>query len=318
MIDSRTNTPLETRGLGKDYGEFAALRSLDLAISEGTCFGYLGPNGAGKTTTIKIATDLLRPTRGKAFLFGVDVRREPRKALARVGTVIETPEFYGYLTPLETLAYVGRLRGMARKEIAVRSEDVLRTVKLEGWADRRIQKFSKGMKQRLAIAQALLNEPDLVILDEPTSGLDPRGMAEVRDIIKGLKRTGRTVFMSSHLLGEVQEVCDDVALLNHGQLLLSGSVEELSASAGDSSIAVSFASPVSDDDVAWISTQPGISATTREAADAITLRIPGDMDTRARVLATLVHRGLPVSGFRSEGSPLEQLYMEHIKESERA
>lgn len=318
MTDMRTDVPFETRGLGKDYGKFAALRSLDLAIPEGTCFGYLGPNGAGKTTTIKIATDLLRPTRGKAFLFGVDVHREPRKALARVGTVIETPEFYGYLTPLETLAYVGRLRGMARKDIAARSENLLQAVKLEGWADRRIQKFSKGMKQRLAIAQALLNEPDLVILDEPTSGLDPRGMAEVREIIKGLKRTGHTVFMSSHLLGEVQEVCDDVALLNHGQLLLSGSVKELSESTGESSIAVSFAAPVSDDVVAWISGQPGISAATREAADALTLRVPGDVDARARVLAALVHRGLPVSGFRPEGSSLEQLYMEHIKESERA
>lgn len=318
MTNARTDVPLETRGLGKDYGDFAALNSLDLAIQEGTCFGYLGPNGAGKTTTIKIATDLLRPTRGKALLFGVDVQQDPRKALARVGTVIETPEFYGYLTPLETLAYVGRLRGMTRKDISAQSEDVLRTVKLEGWADRRIQKFSKGMKQRLAIAQALLNEPDLVILDEPTSGLDPRGMAEVREIIKGLKRAGHTVFMSSHLLGEVQEVCDDVVLLNHGRLLLSGSVQELSESAVESSIAVSFAAPVSDDELAWILEQPGISAATREAPDALTLRVPGGGDARARVLATLVHRGLHVSEFRPEGSSLEQLYMEHIKESERA
>jgi len=318
MTDLRTEIPLETRGLGKDYGDFAALRSLDLAIPEGTCFGYLGPNGAGKTTTIKIATDLLRPTRGKAFVFGVDVRREPRKALARVGTVIETPEFYGYLTPLETLAYAGRLRGMTRKDIAARSEDVLRTVKLEGWADRRIQKFSKGMKQRLAVAQALLNEPDLVILDEPTSGLDPRGMAEVREIIKGLKRAGHTVFMSSHLLGEVQEVCDDVALLNHGKLLVSGSVRDLSAAANGTVVVASFARPVSEEEVAWIAGQPGIADAVRERPDTLTLRVPGGDDARSRVLAVLVKRGLPVSAFRPEGSALEQLYMEHIKESERA
>lgn len=317
MPDSGSGAPIEVRGLGKNYGEFAALRSLDLSIPEGTCFGYLGPNGAGKTTTIKIVTNLLRPTRGRALLFGIDAQREPRKALARAGTVIETPEFYGYLTPLETLAYAGRLRGMSRKDLEARSEDVIRAVKLTGWADRRIQKFSKGMKQRLAIAQALLHEPDLVILDEPTSGLDPRGMAEVRGIIKGLRREGRTVFMSSHLLGEVQEVCDEVALLNHGQLLLSGSVRELSASAGASSIAVSFASPVSEEDVTWIQAQAGVSAATREASGDLTLRVPGGEEARAQVLAALVQRGLPISSFRPEGSSLEQLYMEHIKESER-
>ena len=313
-----THAPLEAHGLGKQYGDFAALKSLDLAVPEGTCFGFLGPNGAGKTTTIKIATNLLRPSRGRALLFGIDVQEEPRRALARVGTVIETPEFYGYLTPLETLAYAGRLRGMPRKNIAARAEAVLQTVKLEAWADRRIGKFSKGMKQRLAIALALLHEPDLVILDEPTSGLDPRGMAEVREIIRGLKRAGHTVFMSSHLLNEVQEVCDEVALLNHGQLLLSGSVKDLSASAGESSIAVSFAAPVSEEEVAWIGTQGGVAGATRQAPDAMSLRIPGGADARAQVLAGLVRRGLPVSSFRPEGSSLEQLYMEHIKESERA
>ena len=310
-------TPLEARGLGKDYGEFSALRSLNLSIPEGTCFGYLGPNGAGKTTTIKIATNLLRATRGHAFLFGVDVRREPTKALARVGTVIETPEFYGYLSPLETLAYVGRLRRMTRKDIVARSEEVVKTVKLTGWADKRIGKFSKGMKQRLAIAQALLNGPDLVILDEPTSGLDPRGMAEVREIIKTLKRAGHTVFMSSHLLGEVQEVCDEVALLNHGQLLVSGSVKELAATAGASSIAVSFATPVGDEDLAWIQTQAGVEGATRESSGDLTLRVPGGEETRAAVLAALVGRGLAVSSFRPEGSSLEQLYMERIEESEQ-
>src|SRR5436309_1990113 len=122
-------------------------------------------------------------------------------------------KFYGYLSPLETLAYAGRLRGMSSKDLRNRSEAVLKEVKLTEWADHRIQEFSKGMKQRLAIAQSLLHEPDLLILDEPTSGLDPRRMAEVRDVIKSLKDQGRTIFMSSHLLGEVQEVCDDVALL---------------------------------------------------------------------------------------------------------
>src|SRR5206468_3145626 len=214
MEASRTESvprelPVHLEGLGKEYGHFTALKSLDLTVPEGTALGFLGPNGAGKSTTIKIMTNLIRPSRGRAVLFGIEVRQEPTRALARIGAVIETPEFYGYLSPLETLAYVGRLRGMPSNEIERRSEAVLKEVKLTEWADHRIQEFSKGMKQRLAIAQALLHEPELLILDEPTSGLDPRGMAEVRDVIKSLTGEGRTIFMRSHLLGEVQEVCDD-------------------------------------------------------------------------------------------------------------
>src|SRR5437879_6862710 len=222
------DAPVHLEGLGKEYGHFTALKALDLTVAQGTSLGFLGPNGAGKSTTIKIMTNLIRPSRGHATLFGIDVRQEPTRALASIGAVIETPEFYGYLSPLETLAYAGRLRGMSSKEIEHRSEAVLKEVKLSDWADHRIQEFSKGMKQRIAIAQALLHEPELLILDEPTSGLDPRGMAEVRDVIKALKGEGRTIFMSSHLLGEVQEVCDDVALLNHGELLIHGSVRDLS------------------------------------------------------------------------------------------
>src|SRR5207245_245410 len=188
-------------GLGKDYGHCTALTSLELTVPQGTSLGFLGPNGAGKSTTIKIMTNLIRPSRGRAALFGIDVRQEPTRALARIVAVIETPEFYGYPSPLETLAYVGRLRGMSSSQIEQRSEAVLKEVKLTEWADHRIQEFSKGMKQRLAIAQSLLHEPDLLILDEPTSGLDPRGMAEVRDVIKSLNDQGRTIFMSSHLLG---------------------------------------------------------------------------------------------------------------------
>src|SRR6059036_1092450 len=191
MEASRTESvprelPVHLEGLRKEYGHFTALKVLDLTVREGTSLGFLGPNGAGKSTTIKIMTRLIRPSRGQATLFGLDVQREPTRALTRVGAVIETPEFYGYLSPLETLAYVGRLRRMARSDIAARSEAVLKEVRLGEWATHRIQEFSKGMKQRLAIAQALLHEPDLLVLDEPTSGLDPRGMAEIRDLLKSL------------------------------------------------------------------------------------------------------------------------------------
>lgn len=309
--------PVHLEELGKEYGHFTALKSLDLTVPSGTSLGFLGPNGAGKSTTIKIMTNLIRPSRGRAALFGIDVRQEPTRALARIGAVVETPEFYGYLSPLETLAYVGRLRGMSSSELERRSEAVLKEVKLTDWADHRIQEFSKGMKQRLAIAQALLHEPELLILDEPTSGLDPRGMAEVRDVIKSLKGQGRTIFMSSHLLGEVQEVCDDVALLNHGELLIHGSVRDLSRGPDTSTFQTSFLRSPTPQDLEAIAAVPGVVEIKAEGDSTVDLRISGGEEGQARVLEAMVARGLRVITYRPLGSSLEQLYLDRIQESDR-
>jgi len=311
------DAPVHLEGLGKEYGHFTALKALDLTVAQGTSLGFLGPNGAGKSTTIKIMTNLIRPSRGRASLFGIDVRREPTRALARIGAVIETPEFYGYLSPVETLAYAGRLRGMSSKDLHNRSEAVLKEVKLTDWADHRIQEFSKGMKQRLAIAQSLLNEPDLLILDEPTSGLDPRGMAEVRDVIKSLKDQGRTIFMSSHLLGEVQEVCDDVALLNHGELLIRGSVRELSRGADTSIIQATFLLSATPQDLEALATLPGVEEVKASGDSTVDLRISGGEEGQARVLEAIIGRGLKVITYRPLGSSLEQLYLDRIQESDR-
>lgn len=322
MESARTDSPyrdapVNLEGVGKEYGHFTALKSLDLTVPEGTSLGFLGPNGAGKSTTIKILTNLIRPSRGRAALFGIDVRREPTRALARIGAVIETPEFYGYLSPIETLAYAGRLRGMHSNEIERRSEAVLGEVKLREWADHRIQEFSKGMKQRLAIAQALLHEPELLILDEPTSGLDPRGMVEVRDVIKSLKGEGRTIFMSSHLLGEVQEVCDEVALLNHGELLIRGSVRELSRGADTSTFQTTFLQAPTQADLEVLASVPGVEEV-KDGGDAtVDLRISGGQEAQARILAAMVGAGLKVTTYRPLGSPLEQLYLDRIQESDR-
>jgi len=199
---------IELQQLTKTFGPIRAVDNLSLKVPAGVTVGFLGPNGAGKTTTIKILTNLISATSGKAFIEGIDVISKPKEAMKNVGAVVETPEFYPYLTPDETLSYLGRIRGMSAAEIKKRSGEVLDQVKLSEWRTTRVGKFSKGMKQRLAIAQALLHEPEVLILDEPTSGLDPRGMVEVREIIRSLKRQQYTIFMSSHLLGEVQEVCD--------------------------------------------------------------------------------------------------------------
>ena len=200
--------PIEIENLVKDYrGGFRAVDSLTLKVPHKAFLGFLGPNGAGKTTTIKVLTNMLVATSGKASLNGIDVMTDPKMALSDVGAVVETPEFYPYLTPIETLEYLGQLRGMSMTDIRRRSKEVLDVVKMTEWQDKRIGKFSKGMKQRLAIAQALLHEPSVIILDEPTSGLDPRGMFEMREVLRELKKGDYTVFMSSHLMNEVQEVC---------------------------------------------------------------------------------------------------------------
>src|SRR5579871_626674 len=211
---------LEAINLSKNYGAFTALSDLNLKIEGAKCVGFLGPNGAGKTTTLKIFTDMIRATKGKALINGVSVHLEKRKALAHAGALVESPEIYPSFTPREALSMVAEIKGISPSETKKRIEDSLNEVKMEEWIDKRVGKFSKGMKQRVNIAAALLSDPDIILLDEPTTGLDPRGMSEVRDIVKSLKKRNRLIFMSSHLLPEVSEVCDEVAMIDHGNLLV--------------------------------------------------------------------------------------------------
>ena len=189
--------------LSKVYGSFTALSNLNLKIEGAKCVGFLGPNGAGKTTTLKIFTDLIRASSGEALINGVNVHTHKKAALASVGTVIETPEIYPSLTPREALGMVAELRGVPRAERKKRIEEVVAEVAMQEWIDKRVGKFSKGMKQRICMASALLSDPRIVLLDEPTTGLDPRGMSEVRGIVKSLKNKDRLIFMSSHILSEV-------------------------------------------------------------------------------------------------------------------
>src|SRR2546428_7728237 len=206
--------------LTKRYGSFTALSNLNLKIEGAKCVGFLGPNGAGKTTTLKIFTDLIRASGGQALINGVDVHKEKKKALDPCGVLIETPEIYPSFTPREALSMIADLRGIPRADRSKRIEAVVSEVKMDEWMDKKVGKFSKGMKQRINIAAALLSDPEIVLLDEPTTGLDPRGQAEVRDIVRSLKQRNRLVFMSSHLLNEVSEICDEVAMIDHGQLIV--------------------------------------------------------------------------------------------------
>lgn len=306
---------IHLQGLTKDYDSTRALDHLDLTVASGVCFGFLGPNGAGKTTTIKILTNMLKPTEGRAYIYGVDAVAEPRRALASVGAVVETPEFYPELTPAETLAYLGCLRGMAKPDIQARITEVLALVKMSEWRDKRIGEFSKGMKQRIAIAQALLHRPDLLILDEPTSGLDPRGVAEVREVVKGIKAQGHAVFMSSHQLYEVQEVCDRVALINRGKLLMNDDVGNLAGLRKASQVEVDTLKEIPDALLKDLQGLPGVRSVARPDATRLLVDLEGGAGDRAALLEFLQGQGLRVHSFRETGLALESLYMELIKES---
>src|SRR3982751_2826857 len=204
-----------------------AVRDLNLSVQAGEVFGFLGPNGAGKTTTMNVLLGFVNATSGAAFLFGVDVRQPI--ARQRIGYLPELTYYYKFLTAEEILRFYARIFGIPRAEADRRIDQLLKLVELEHARKRPIKTYSKGMQQRVGLAQALINNPDLLILDEPTSGLDPLGRMKVREIIQRLKDEGRTVFFSSHELGEVETVCDRVAIINKGELKVEGSVSQLTA-----------------------------------------------------------------------------------------
>lgn len=307
--------PIEIENLRKEYGEFVALNNLNLKIKKNSFTGLLGPNGAGKSTTLKILTHLINATSGSAYLDGVDVTVDPKKALSRVGTVIETPEFYGYLTPRETMRYVGELIGMRKERIKDQTEQILEKVKMTEWGDKKLGTFSKGMRQRIAIGQSLMNDPRIIILDEPTSGLDPRGMAEMREILKNLRNESKdlTIVMSSHILPEVQDLCDRIAMINHGNLLMDGDISKFTSISGARTMIVQTKDIPTDDLILRIGSLEYVHDAERFGND-IQVVINEDMDTRQRLFDDLSRMNAGVYSMY-ESSALEETYLKLIKES---
>jgi ABC-2 type transport system ATP-binding protein len=218
-----------------------AVRNLNLEVSSGQIYGLLGPNGSGKSTTLKILLGLVSPTRGKTEIFGRDSNLvESREA---VGFLPESPYFYKYLTGGETLRFYGKLCGLHGAKLRSRVAELLDLVGLTSARDRRLGGYSKGMLQRIGLAQALVQEPKLLVLDEPTAGVDPAGAREIRDLILDLKRRGMTVLLSSHLLGQVQEICDRVGILANGILVREGAVHDLLAIENQTDLVLENASP---------------------------------------------------------------------------
>jgi ABC-2 type transport system ATP-binding protein len=216
--------------LSKAYGKRLAVDHLDLQVDRGELFGFLGPNGAGKTTTIRMALGLVAPTNGSVEILGLEVRHNRSKVLPRVGALVESPALYSYMSGRNNLrAFADLLGGVKEKRI----DEVLEIVSLKGRDKDKVRTYSMGMKQRLGFGIALLNDPDLLILDEPANGLDPAGIVEMRDLLRALAAAGKTVFISSHVLSEVQQICNRVAIINHGKLVRLAPVAELLDAPGE-------------------------------------------------------------------------------------
>ena len=257
-----------------------AVRDMNLQVEAGQIYGLLGPNGSGKSTTLKIILGLVAPTRGRVEIFG----RDSRHAASReaVGFLPESPYFYKYLTGAETLRFFGKLSGLRKTTLAKRIDELLDFVGLSDARDRRLSGYSKGMLQRIGLAQALVHEPKLVVLDEPTAGVDPAGSRDIRDLLLDLKRRGITVLLSSHVLSQAQEVCDRVGILAQGVLVREGAVEELLALENQTDVVLRNASPDLLGEIAAVAERAGASViehrkshTTLEQLFLETTRQPG-------------------------------------------
>jgi ABC-2 type transport system ATP-binding protein len=299
---------IEVEGLHKEYrrlrgGRTIAVAGLDLSVPEGGVFGFLGPNGAGKTTTIRCLLGLVAASDGRMRLMGADVPRRLPSVIERVGSIVETPTMFPRFTARRNLEILATIQGVGRKTVA----EVLETVALAERADDRVRTYSLGMKQRLGIAAALLKDPALLILDEPANGLDPAGIVEVRELVRRLGREGRTVFVSSHILSEIQHTADRVAIIARGRLVKEGLVREVLARGGAEGLIVRVEDLVTG---------------ARALADAGIDSVAGDGVLHVRVPATdasdvtraLAGRGIFLSELRPDELDLETVFLELTKD----
>lgn len=308
--------PIEIVNLKKEFKDFTAVDDLSFTVKKNSFTGFLGPNGAGKSTTLKILTHLINATSGSAYLNGIDVTVDAKNALMGVGTVVETPEFYGYLTPRQTFEYIGSIFGMTNESIAAQTEEILADVKMSKWADKKIGTFSKGMKQRVCLGLSLLNDPKVIILDEPTSGLDPMGMAETREILKSLRKKNNdlTILMSSHMLHEVTDLCDRVTMIKHGRLLMEGSMDEVLKANNFRNINVKIVGGPTQEAVEAIARLRNVNDP-EISGSSIKFEFNGGDEDQMQLLDEIRGLGLKVYSF-NEDEALETVYLNQIKGGE--
>ncbi|HLH61158.1 MAG TPA: ABC transporter ATP-binding protein [Ktedonobacteraceae bacterium] len=291
---------LRTRNLSKQYGKRLAVDNLNLQVQRGEIFGFLGPNGAGKTTTIRMALGLITPTAGSVEILGQDVATRKARILPRVGALVETPALYTYLSGRANLQAVGFALGGVP---APRIDYVLELVGLRERQKDRVRTYSLGMKQRLGVAMALLQDPDVLILDEPANGLDPAGIVEIRDLMHRLSAEGKTVFISSHLLSEVQQICTRVAIINLGKLVTESTVENLTRGQGDFAVTLERAV----DALALIQQQPWGKGAHLAANGALITPAPGNRGRDLNLF--LVNAGFAPDTITQATQDLEEVFL---------
>jgi len=310
---------IQTRGLTKRYGTLTAVDHLDLAIRPGEIFALLGPNGAGKTTTVLMLLGLSEPSGGEARVVGLDPTRHPLEVKRRVGYLPDNVGFYGGLTARQNLRYTAYLNGLGRREADERIESLLEQVDLTADAHRRVGEFSRGMRQRLGIADALISDPALLILDEPTIAIDPIGVAEILALIRGLVREhGLTVLLSSHLLEQVESICDRVGIFCRGKLLAQGTVVDLAAQAvGDDEIVLEVGANAPGEVLeAALAVIPGVERIGRHEVDDRLRLVTAGRDLRVELVRELGARDLPPIHLVRRGEALEAIYRRYIEQCE--
>ena len=303
-MTSTDGLALATRGLEKSYGKQQALAGLDLSVPAGVVYGFLGPNGAGKTTTMRLLTGLIHPDGGTIELLGRPFGRGDRKRLFEVGALIESPSFYPYLSGRENLRALAATGAQTSRN---RIDELLEFVGLRERARDRVQNYSLGMKQRLGIAAALLSDPRLLLLDEPANGLDPAGIVAMRETLRQLAASGKTVFVSSHVLGEVQQLADVIGIIASGRLVKEGPIEQLLQ--GEGVVRVRVASAEVGPASAVLGRLAGDDAVSQIAVDDGWLAVRIEPDRAAEVNRALAAAGIYASGIET-GSDLEQLFLE--------
>ena len=306
---------LKIDSLTKNYGSFPALKGLSLEIPDGALHGFVGPNGAGKTTTMRILATLMKPTSGTAYVDGTDVVREGQKARKLVGYM---PDFFGVYDSLkcwEYLDFYARCYRIGAAERKRMTRQLLELVQLEEKENEYVDALSRGMKQRLCLARSLIHDPKLLILDEPASGMDPRARAEMKGILRTLREMGKTVLISSHILPELAEMCDSLTILDHGQLVFSGSVEALSDRMnGNAPLDIRLTEGCGEENVETavrcLKELPSVTEIVKEEPYLLRVRLEEGADCCPDVLRQLVMKGIPVCDFHRAPMNLEKVFME--------
>lgn len=313
QTNAGTAPAIKTRALTKRYGDFTAVDKLDLSVRPGEVFGLLGPNGAGKTTTILMLLGLSEPTSGSARVLDMDPARDPIAVKRRVGYLPDAVGFYGAMTGRQNLQYTARLNGIARKAADDHIDELLERVGLTNAANSKVETYSRGMKQRLGLADVMVKSPSIVILDEPTTAIDPAGVEDVLALIRELAHNGAAVLLASHLLHQVQQVCDEVGIFVAGKLIASGAMDKLSGQLATGTIEIEVAAPPPSDGVRDAASKVnGVTSVEKDARDPKMWVVRAKRDVRADLARALVEAGHPPYHLRRRGDELDEIYRRYF------